>query len=158
MDFYIGYPGFYSIILEKAESAYPCGLCDESRSLFFRLKDEYISDMTEDDKNYLQDKLSSLGAHGPSYQFRTYEKKDYSKLRYKFRRSRYIEKNHSQVFQDIFILSMLDGKKGGTFLEIGGGFAYHKNNTALLESDFDWKGVSIEFNEICLLSKTKLFS
>jgi FkbM family methyltransferase len=149
LDFYIGYPGFYSIILEKAESAYPCGLCDESRSLFFRLKDEYISDMTEEDKKYLQDKLSSLGAHGPSYQFRTYEKKDYSKLRYKFRRSRYIEKNHSQVFQDIFILSMLDGKKGGTFLEIGGGFAYHKNNTALLESDFDWKGVSIEFNEIC---------
>ena len=150
LDFNIGYPGFYSIMLEKAESAYPCGLCDESRSLFFRLKDEYISDMTEEDKNYLQDKLSSLGAHGPSYQFRTYEKKDYSELRYKFKGSENIQNNHSQVFQDIFILSMLDGKRDGTFLEVGGGFAYHKNNTALLERDFGWKGVSIEFNETCV--------
>ena len=150
LDFYIGYPGFYSIMLEKAESAYPCGLCDESRSLFFRLKDEYISDMTEEDKKYLQDKLSSLGAHGPSYQFRTYEKKDHSELRYKFKGSENIQNNHSQVFQDIFILSMLDGKRDGTFLEVGGGFAYHKNNTALLERDFGWKGVSIEFNETCV--------
>ena len=146
----VDYPGFYGIIFEKAVSSWWCGLCDESRSLFFKLKDEYISDMNEDDKKYLQDKLSTLGAHGPSYQFKTYEKKDYSKLRYKFRGSRYLEKNHSQVFQDIFILSMLDGKKEGTFLEIGGGFAYHKNNTALLESDFGWKGVSIELNETCV--------
>ncbi len=150
LDINLGYRGHYSLLMEKAESAYPCGLCDESRKLFFKIKDEYVQEMTEEDKKYLQNKLSSLGAHGATYQFKTYEKKDYSKLRYKFRRARYIEKNHSQVFQDIFVLSMLDGKRDGKYLEIGGGYAYHKNNTALLENDFGWKGVSIEFNEHCV--------
>ena len=150
LDLDLGYSGFYSILMEKAESAYSCGLCDESRKLFFKIKNEYVQEMGEEDKKYLQNKLSSLGAHGSTYQFRTYEKKDFSELRYKFKGSEYIEKNHSQVFQDIFILSMLDGKRNGTYLEIGGGYAYHKNNTALLESDFGWKGVSIEFNEHCV--------
>lgn len=150
LDINVGYRGFYTILMEKAESAYPCGLCDESRKLFFKIKDEYISEMTDEDKNYLQNKLSSLGAHGSTYQFRTYNASDHNLLRYKFKGSENIQKNHSQVFQDIFVLSMLDGKRDGTFLEIGGGYAYHKNNTALLESDFGWKGVSIELNDACV--------
>jgi FkbM family methyltransferase len=150
LDIDVEYPGFYSLIMGKAEAAYPCGLCEESRKLFFKLKKEYSSMMTEEHRNYLQEKLSSLGAHGSNYKFRTYHKNDYPKLRYKFRRSRYIENNFSQVFQDMFVLSILDGKRNGTYLEIGGGFPYHKNNTALLEKDFGWKGVSIEFNEICV--------
>lgn len=149
LDIDLGYPGFYSIVMKKAEAAYPCGLCDESRKMFFRLKEEYVHEMNNSDKKFLQEKLSSLGAHGPTYQFRTYNRSDYPKLRYKFRKSRYIENNFSQVFQDIFVLSMLDGKKDGTYLEIGGGYAYHKNNTALLEGQFGWKGVSIEFNQAC---------
>lgn len=150
LDVNITYPGFYSILLKKAESAYHCGLCDESRKLFFKLKDEYVQEMTEEDKTYLQNKLSSLGAHGATYQFRTYNSNDHKDLRFKFKGSENIQTNHSQVFQDIFVLSMLDGKRDGTYLEIGGGYAYHKNNTALLERDFGWKGVSIEFNEHCV--------
>lgn len=150
LDINVGYCGFYSLLMEKAEAAYPCGLCDESRKLFFKIKDEYVQEMTEEDKKYLQNKLSSLGAHGSTYQFRTYSQDDYKNLRHKFKGSENIKNNHSQVFQDIFILSMLDGKKNGTYLEIGGGYAYHKNNTALLESEFEWKGVSIEFNEHCV--------
>jgi FkbM family methyltransferase len=150
LDLNLDYPGFYSLLLKKAEAAYPCGLCDESRKLFFKLKNEYVSDMSEKDKNYLQDKLSSLGAHGSTYQFRTYNSNDYENLRFKFNGSENIQNNHSQVFQDMFVLSMLDGKRNGTYLEIGGGYAYHKNNTALLERDFEWKGVSIEFNEHCV--------
>jgi hypothetical protein len=150
LDINVGYRGHYSLLMEKAESAYPCGLCDESRKLFFKIKDEYVQEMSEEDKKYLQNKLSSLGAHGSTYQFKKYSQNDYNNLRYKFKGSENIKNNHSQVFQDIFVLSMLDGKKNGTFLEIGGGYAYHKNNTALLESDFGWKGVSIELNENCV--------
>ena len=47
----------------------------------------------------------------------------------------------------MFILSVLDGKRNGTFLEIGGATAYHGNNTALLEQDFGWTGVSIEYKQ-----------
>ncbi len=150
LDINVGYPGFYSLLIKKAEAAYPCGLCDESRKLFFKLKDEYISDMTEKDKEYLQNKLSSLGAHGATYQFRTYNSIDHENLRFKFKGSENIQSNHSQVFQDIFVLSMLNGKREGSYLEIGGGYAFHKNNTALLERDFGWKGVSVEFNEQCV--------
>ena len=149
LDIDVEYPGFYSLVMGKAEAAYPCGLCDESRKLFFKLKKEYSSLMTEDHRNYLQEKLSSLGAHGSNYKFRTYVSTDHKDLRFKFNGSENIKNNHSQVFQDMFILSILNGKREGTFIEIGGGFPYHKNNTALLESDFGWKGVSIEFNEIC---------
>jgi len=150
LDLEIGYPGQYALLLKKAEAAYPCGLCDESRKLFFRLKDEFVSEMSEKDKEYLQEKLSSLGAHGANYKFPTYKAEDYENLRYKFNGSKNIKNNHSQVFQDMFVLSMVDGKRDGTYLEIGGGYAYHKNNTALLENQFGWKGVSIEFNEACV--------
>lgn len=150
LDFDLNYPGHYGIIFKKAESAFNCGLRDESRKLFFKLKNEYSKYMDNKHKDYLQSTLSSLGAHGPNYQFRTYSKEDFSKLRYKFKGCEKINNNHSQVFQDIFILSILDGKKNGSFLEVGGGYSYHKNNTALLESDFGWKGVSIEFNEHCV--------
>lgn len=73
----------------------------------------------------------------PESQAFTYFNKDkHSSLRFKFIGSELIEKNYSQVYQDMFILSMLNGKKNGTFLEIGGATPYHGNNTALLEEQF----------------------
>jgi hypothetical protein len=47
----------------------------------------------------------------------------------------------------MFILSVLDGKRNGTFLEVGGCDPYWGNNTATLEQDFNWKGISIELDE-----------
>ena len=43
---------------------------------------------------------------------------DYEKLKEKYEEN--IERNWSQVYQDIFVLSLLDGKRNGTYLEIGG--------------------------------------
>ncbi len=31
-----------------------------------------------------------------------------------------IKENHSQAYQDLFVLTMLGGKKNGRYLEIGG--------------------------------------
>ncbi len=57
-----------------------------------------------------------------------------------------VNKNYSQALQDIFVLTMLDGKKGGTYVEIGGAHPININNTYLLESIFDWSGISFEIN------------
>ena len=48
-----------------------------------------------------------------------YTKSNYDRLKYKFNRSNEINENESQAYQDMFILSMLDGKENGVFIEIG---------------------------------------
>lgn len=76
----------------------------------------------------------------------TYDKTKHEKLKYKFFGSENIEKNYSQAYQDIFVLTMLNGKRNGTFLEIGGCDGSFISNTCLLEKNFDWKGVSIDID------------
>ena len=65
-----------------------------------------------------------------------YFKKDYDNLRHKFPGAENIENNYSQAFQDMFVLSMLDGKRNGTYVEIGGDHPVVINNSYLLESEF----------------------
>jgi hypothetical protein len=55
-----------------------------------------------------------------------------------------ITNNYSEAYQDIFILSALNGKRGGTYLEIGSADPFYHNNTALLETKFGWTGASID--------------
>ena len=63
-----------------------------------------------------------------------------------FKGSDKIETNYSEVFQDIFVLQCLDGKKGGKYLEIGAADAVSGNNTYLLEKEFGWTGLSIDYD------------
>lgn len=53
----------------------------------------------------------------------------------------------SQAGQDLFVLAMLNNKRKGYYLEIGGGDPFESNNTFLLESVFDWNGLSIEYDQ-----------
>ena len=69
------------------------------------------------------------------------------KLRYKFKGAKNIKNNYSQAFQDMFVLSILDGKKNGTYVEIGGDHGVIISNTYLLETEFDWNGVSFEIDQ-----------
>lgn len=57
-----------------------------------------------------------------------------------------VSRNYSQAFQDIFVLSALGGKREGFFLEIGASDPVFISNTYLLESKFNWRGISIEIN------------
>ena len=68
-------------------------------------------------------------------------------LKHKFTGSEQIHKNYSQANQDMFVLMMLDGKRNGTFLEIGAHEPINISNTYLLEKDFDWNGISIDIVE-----------
>jgi hypothetical protein len=58
-----------------------------------------------------------------------------------------VETNYSQASQDIFVLSCLNGKKNGTFLDLGCHEPKYINNTYLLETKFGWKGTSIDIEE-----------
>ena len=71
---------------------------------------------------------------------------DYPNLKYKFPGSEHIENNWSQSMQDMFVLSMLSGKKNGVYVEIGADQPRVISNTYLLEKDFDWAGVSFELD------------
>ena len=48
-----------------------------------------------------------------------YFKEDHDKLITKFTGSETIENNYSQAMQDMFVLTMLDGKKNGVYVEVG---------------------------------------
>jgi FkbM family methyltransferase len=131
----------------KAISAWWCGRGMESRKLFRMLAFNYWDRLSREYQISVENNFMRLGVGSFSQGIKPYTKNNFDKLRYKFRDAEKIEKNYSQVFQDMFVLSMLDGKKDGTFLEIGGSKPFENNNTALLEQEFGWGGVSIEWNE-----------
>lgn len=57
----------------------------------------------------------------------------------------YLKQNYSQSWQDWFVLTVLEGKKNGYWLELGASDPVYMNNTYLLESEFGWRGISIDF-------------
>ncbi len=75
-----------------------------------------------------------------------YFRNNYENLKTKFTGAENIENNWSQSMQDMFVLSMLDGKKSGVYVEIGADQPRVISNTYLLENNFDWSGVSFELD------------
>jgi hypothetical protein len=55
-----------------------------------------------------------------------------------------------QAEQDKFVLNVLKNKKNGYFLEIGSNDPITINNSYLLETQYDWKGIMVEYNPIFL--------
>lgn len=57
----------------------------------------------------------------------------------------YARKNSkSSMWQESYVLSVLDDKKEGYYLELGSGDPYVDSNTSLLEEEFNWKGLGID--------------
>ena len=52
--------------------------------------------------------------------------------------------SNSRENQDLFILSVLNKKLEGTYVEIGSAWPIKANNTYLLESEFYWQGISFD--------------
>lgn len=52
---------------------------------------------------------------------------------------------NGQAQQDKFVIHALQGKRDGYFLEIGSNDPIHINNTYLLESNYNWKGIMVEY-------------
>ena len=57
---------------------------------------------------------------------------------------RLLDKSKAQLRQDLFVLSHLDFKKGGFFVEFGATNGVDLSNTHLLEKEFGWTGILAE--------------
>lgn len=141
----VGYVGEYVLPFQRAVAAWWIGKGMEAREIFHHLSENYFDVMTPFYQKLLQQNITSLGS-GP-HPFLTYVKNNHSELIYKFPGSENIERNYAQTYQDMFVLAAHNGKRKGTYLEIGAADPFKGNNTALLETDFDWKGASIEILE-----------
>lgn len=80
-------------------------------------------------------------------------KLDNKLLKLNFEGSQSIESFYSQAGQDIFVLSCINGKQNGTFLDLGCNHPTLINNTFLLENKFNWSGISYDID----CSKVNLF-
>ena len=72
---------------------------------------------------------------------------DNRRLKSGFPGAELIERNFSQAGQDLFVLSLLNGKRDGVFLDLGCNHPIVINNTFLLESGFGWKGLSVDIEK-----------
>lgn len=68
-------------------------------------------------------------------------------LKFKFDGCEKVQRNYSQAGQDLFVLAALNGKRNGTYIEVGAGPCADGSNTFLLETEFNWKGVSVELDQ-----------
>jgi hypothetical protein len=109
--------------------------------------EDYIDNLDDNYKNLLISNISKIGLLTESDAVKQYSKDKLDNLKYVFNNAEIIDKNFSQIYQDIFVLTALDGKKFGTYLEIGSADPFKNNNTVLLETKFNWTGLGIEYNE-----------
>jgi hypothetical protein len=143
----IDFPGMYCLIFQKAASAWWVGKPQEARTLFRLLFNKYIDELNNKYKTLLENNLSSLGVGPEHIAIRRYNNSLKNQYKFTFDGLDLISDNFSQVYQDMFILTALNGKRNGTYLEIGSSDAFKNSNTALLETKFGWSGVGIEFNQ-----------
>lgn len=139
----VQYSGNLAFTYERAISGWWIGLQEESMYLLKQLfnKPNVPGWMMESVKRNLRE-LWTTWKHPIAYDSTMWEK-----LRYKFEGSKGIKQNYSQCYQDMFVLTMLNGKKNGSFIEIGHGDPFFGNNTYLLESQLGWTGVSVDYSQ-----------
>jgi len=141
----IGYKNNIHFYIDFATCAWKWDKNEEARTILRMLmKDEIYNSADEEDKKYIRDSIEEVGILGGDTSYTYYKKDLYPKLKYTFEGCENIETNFSQVYQDMFILFMHKGKKNGTFVEVGCGPAVRGSNTYLLESKYNWKGISID--------------
>ena len=78
-----------------------------------------------------------------------YKKEMFNNLKYNFYGAGNIQQSYAQCLQDMFVLSVLNGKRNGFYLEIGANQPVFINNTYLLESQFGWQGISVDIDPQC---------
>ena len=137
----INYPGVNGLRMLYARAKWKTDGRDQSRNLAFDLKYKH-----NPSPEIEEEATSLLNEHGyPSTL--SYSEDLEERYKHKFSGIELVDKNYSRHFQDMFVLSVLDGKECGTFVEIGSGHPTLFNNTKLLEEQFDWKGLSIDNSE-----------
>jgi hypothetical protein len=135
----LGYPGSYCLLFQKGVAAWWIGHTDEAREIMADLKFNHPLNY-----NYRQAVENNIGLVGYAFTISPYTKDMKDSIICSFDNIDLIDKNYSQSYQDMFVLAALNGKKNGVYLEIGSAEPFKNNNTALLETKFDWTGASFE--------------
>lgn len=135
----VAYPGKWGLLFEKAVAAWWVGHCEESKNIFVELLTKH-----QIDNVHRHAVLRNLGICSKKETLFTRNK--YGRLLRRFPGSDTIDRNYSEAYQDMFVLTMLNGKRNGTYLELGAGNPFFENNTWLLASQFGWTGISIEYD------------
>ena len=136
------YPGRFGLLYFDALADWKIRGIEESKEKTFEAKTWYNG---YKDPEYLKKFDDLLLEHGYPQNIR-YNSSLYSNWKIYFPGLEYIEKNYSRRLQDMIVLSLLKGKRNGTYLQIGALFGDRLNNTYLLEKDFEWTGTTIEKN------------
>lgn len=61
---------------------------------------------------------------------------------------KHLARTHSQIYQDLWVLFMLNEKRGGYFVEFGACDGVLLSNTLLLERGYGWTGILAEPNPL----------
>jgi len=145
----LNYPSKYGPKFQKAIASWHIGRGEDSRSLLIELKNTVFNDMDIAHKYSLQQNITKLGSSEPHT---IYHKDNYGRLKFPFTNADKIDRTYAQSMQDLFVISILNGKQNGTYLEIGGGHPNNGNNTFLLETIFNWSGLALE-KDVSLVKK-----
>ena len=137
----LGFPGEERLLYYQALETWYISGQQNGKQLFFDLKHRYKLKPT------LKAEVDEIIGNIFYPDVIQYCADDFERFKFLFKNLERIHKNHSKHFQDMFILSMYDGKRNGTYLEIGSGDPFVHNNTVLLEQEFGWKGISIDASE-----------
>jgi len=140
----LSYPGKFALLFQKGVAAWWVGMCTQSREILLDLRDNH--EMDELHTNCVASNIAAIGDGSPVEDTK-YLMDMCNNLRYQFKGCEDIIKNYAQSYQDLFVLSMLKGKRNGTYLEIGCANPFYNNNTALLETQFGWDGISIDIDQ-----------
>lgn len=129
----------------KAHFAWTIDKPAESRRTYQHILKHYLHELNEGQKVFLREKLLAFGMAPEWKTIQKYDKDNRHQWIYKFDGIEEIDHNHSQALQDMFTLYCHNGKRNGTYLEVGSAYPYYTNNTALLE-EFGWRGVGLDLN------------
>ena len=141
----IGIEGEYMFKFQLAVTSWWVGQHDKARSMFLDLAHNFSNELDDKYSDLVSQNIKQL--HKYPHPHLKYSVLDHKNLKFKFNRSEQIKNNYSQAYQDMFVLTALNGKLNGTYLEIGASDPKYGNNTMLLEEMYNWKGISIEIQE-----------
>jgi hypothetical protein len=137
------YLGIWAIEFVRAKAAFRIGRGEESRKNLQLIVDRHYKHMDFNYQKWVHEEITRLGDGPGVNHIIRYSKEKMSRFKFPFVGLDSILGNYSQTYQDMFVLSVLKGKRKGTYLEIGSAHPHHNSNTALLEH-FEWTGKSIE--------------
>lgn len=143
------YKGVNHSLFQKAHTGSKIGRITESIEIY---EDLLCKNIDNNLRNIINNNLDYLKKATNRYNdcYHIYTNEKMKQLKYKFTGYEKIKRNYSEIYQDIFVLSLHNGKNYGNYLEIGAFDPFLGNNTYLLEKMFNWSGISIEIDKKCV--------